>query len=54
MRVTSEQYVHQVAETKNVSFDGLLFPGSICVALAKNFIAHYKVSEMARLGGNVT
>ncbi len=35
-----------VAETGNV----LLSPGNICVSFATNFVARYKVSEVAKLG----
>ncbi len=45
IRVTSEQHVPQVPETRNVS----IVSQNVCVSRS-NFVARYKVSEVAKLG----
>ncbi len=44
-RVTSEQHVPRVAETRNVS----VVSQKHLVSLAANFVTRYKVSEVAKL-----
>ncbi len=50
MRVTSEQHVPQLIFMSRRQEMFLLYPRNICVSLATNFVARYKVSEVAKLG----
>ncbi len=50
MRVTSEKHLPQVICMSQRQKMFLLSPRSICVSLATNFVARYKVPEVAKLG----